>query len=117
MLSSGATASDVKVANLRCEYQANPIGLDEPRPRLSWQLDADGARGVRQTAYRIVVSSAPGVDGDLWDSGKIASDQSIQITYAGKELRSGQECHWQVRIWDERDRPSEWSRPASWRPR
>ena len=52
--------------------------------------------------------------GDLWDSGKVASDQSIQVRYAGKPLVSGQECFWKVRVWDQQGKASAWSRPARW---
>ena len=52
--------------------------------------------------------------GDLWDSGKVASDQSIQVEYAGKPLESGRLCHWKVRVWDKDGKPSAWSAPAGW---
>src|SRR5262249_1038932 len=60
-----------------------------------------------QTAYQIVV------DG-LWDSTKVLSDRSIQIHYAGSELKSRQRCVWKVRTWDGDDKPSPWSEPALW---
>ena len=50
----------------------------------------------------------------LWDSGKVASDQSIQVRYAGKPLVSEQECFWKVRVWDEQGKASAWSEPARW---
>ena len=52
--------------------------------------------------------------GDLWDSGRVQSDQSNQLEYAGKALRSSQQAFWKVRIWDEHEQPSPWSKPASW---
>ena len=91
--------------------------MDAARPRLSWQLESAG-RGQRQTAYRIVVASTPQLlarnRGDLWNSGKVRSDQSIQIEYAGCPLRSTQRCHWRVQVWDRAGRPSAWSAPAVW---
>jgi len=106
---------------LRCEYQVNPLGLGTPHPRLFWQI-RDPRRGARQMAYQIRVASQPTLldDGkpDLWDSGKIDSDQSTHIEYAGRALRSRQRCHWQVRIWDPRKpadgQPSAWPDPQSW---
>ncbi|MBI3732301.1 MAG: hypothetical protein HY259_02440, partial [Chloroflexi bacterium] len=76
--------------DLRCEYLVWPLGLDEPQPRLSW-LIADSRRGARQSAYQIAVASslerlARG-RGDLWSSGKVLSNQSAQVPYAGKPLR------------------------------
>jgi alpha-L-rhamnosidase len=104
---------------LRCEYRENPAGIGETAPRLGWGLEAAAdARGVRQTAYRILVASTPELlaagRGDLWDTGKVASDATQQIVYAGKPLGSRQQCWWQVRVWDEAGRESAWSAPARW---
>lgn len=111
-LVSAATASD-----LRCENRIDPIGLDEPRPELSWNLDAP-ERGARQIAYQIVVASTADQlardEGDLWDSGRVASGESVHIPFGGAPLRSRAVCHWKVRIWDEQDRPSAWSAASVW---
>ncbi len=94
--------ADFNVTRLRCEYLVDPLGLDEPAPRLSWQLDS-ALRGARQLAYRIRVASTPeklsAGAADRWDSGRIASDQTIQIAYAGVPLRSRDACCWQVEVW------------------
>ena len=115
----GATAAEpaISVSALRCEYRSNPLGIDIRLPRLSWIVQSD-LRGQRQTAYRVLVASsveklAAGT-GDLWDSGKIASDQTLHVVYAGKPLESGKLYHWQVQVWDKNDRPSAWSQPALW---
>jgi len=100
--------------HLRCEYLENPLGIDERQPRLSWWLDAEHRRGARQTAYQILASSAPGGEADLWDSGKVVSDGSIHVAYAGKPLRSRQRVWWRVRAWDERGRPGESSERTWW---
>jgi hypothetical protein len=122
LFSTGAisSAADVLPADLRCQYRRNPLGIDVCRPRLSWDVrpvDPD-RRGLRQTAYQVLVASTPqklaDEQADLWDSGKIASDQSIQVAYAGKDLGSRVECRWKVRIWDQEDRVSDWSEPAVW---
>ena len=104
------TALAVEVENLRCEYLANPNGIDVLQPRLSWMLDSD-RRGEKQTAYQVVVTTT---QGELWDSGKVPSDQSIQVEYAGKPLSSRQACQWRVRVWDKDGKPSAWSKPATW---
>jgi alpha-L-rhamnosidase len=52
--------------------------------------------------------------GDLWDSGRVASDQTAQVEYAGKPLGSGVRAYWKVRAWDRAGRPSPWSAPAAW---
>src|ERR1039458_7495589 len=115
-----SAASAVSVGQLRCEYLKEPLGIDVLRPRLSWVLGADkgAARGQAQTGYQIVVASnrneLDANQGDIWDSGRIASDQSIQVPYAGKALVSEEECLWKVRVWDEQGKPSPWSEPARW---
>jgi alpha-L-rhamnosidase len=101
----------------RTEYLPNPIGIDANPPRLSWRVESD-ARGDRQTAYRILAASSPEIlarhEGDLWDSGKILSDQTLHILYRGKPLTSGQRCYWKVQVWDKDGNPSGWSEPAHW---
>jgi alpha-L-rhamnosidase len=52
--------------------------------------------------------------GDLWDSGKVMSDRSIQIAYDGVPLKSQIRCYWKVRVWDRDGKPSGWSKPAYW---
>ena len=100
--------------HLRCEYFENPLGLDERQPRLSWWLDAGHRRGARQTARQILVSSEPGGLPDLWDSGRVASDGSLHIGYAGTPLRSRQRAWWRVRVWDEHGHPAESTERAFW---
>jgi alpha-L-rhamnosidase len=105
------------VANLRCEYLANPLGIDVARPRLSWIIESN-RRGERQTAFQVLVASSEELlkkdQGDLWDSGKVASDQSILLEYAGKPLESQKFCYWKVRIWDQDGKASHWSDRAFW---
>lgn len=104
--------------SLVCEYFANPIGLDERQPRLSWQLSS-AQRGARQTAYQIQVSADPALgEGqaavNLWDTGKVTSSDTLHVPYAGASLHPSQRCHWRVRAWDEHDQASGWSETAFW---
>ncbi|MDW8344101.1 MAG: glycoside hydrolase family 78 protein [Verrucomicrobiae bacterium] len=87
--------------------------MDEPQPRLFWQLD-DERRGARQTAYQIVVAASPKMKPVLWDTGRVASNQNTHVEYGGPPLRSRQRCYWRVRVWDQHNQPSPWSAPASW---
>jgi alpha-L-rhamnosidase len=109
--------ADVQVGRLRCEYLLDPLGIDVARPRLSWTLQSP-ERGQRQTAYQVLVASSPELlaqdKGDLWDSGKITSDQSLHVEYAGSPLASWQACWWKVRTWDKDGKPSAFSEPARW---
>jgi len=103
--------------NLQCEFRTNPLGIEVARPRLLWQERSD-ERGLTQTAYQIIVaSSEAGLrnnHGDLWDSGRMASDETAGIVYAGKPLASGVACFWKVKVWDNSGQPSDWSVPAQW---
>jgi alpha-L-rhamnosidase len=102
---------------LRCEYLTDPVGIGTARPRLSWQL-APGARGYRQSAYRLIVASDKALladnPGDLWDTGKVDSRRTSQIVYSGTPLVTGQTCYWKVKIWDGSGKMSDWSQPAQW---
>jgi len=116
-VSSIASAGISEITDLRCEYLRNPLGLDVVTPRLSWIIRSD-RRGTSQSAYRVLVASSAELlqsdTGDLWDSGKIDSSQSIQVEYTGKPLASGQACSWKVEVWDERGIALPWSAPATW---
>jgi alpha-L-rhamnosidase len=107
----------MKIHSLRCEYLKNPLGIDIASPRLSWVLESE-ERGQKQTSYQIIVASSPELlskdQGDLWDSGKVASDLAIQIQYAGKTLRSRTACFWKVKVADANGNESAWSENASW---
>ena len=116
LLAPLAALQAADVVNLRCEYRENPLGIDSPKPRLSW-INESTQRGERQTAYQILVATTPGMlaegKGDLWDSGEVLSDRQTQIEYSGKPLGSCQQCYWKVRVWGAADK-SHWSQPASW---
>ena len=113
-------AADIKPRHLRCEYLENPLGIDSKTPRLSWIVTATevAPRGATQTAYRILVASTPeklaADQGDLWDSGRVESDATIHVEYAGTPLDSRMQCHWKVRVWDGNGESSSWSEPAMW---
>lgn len=111
------TTAVLFIAALHCEFLSKPIGVETPEPRLGWALRAP-ERGQYQSAYQMLVASAPEIlarqEGDLWDSGKVHSGQSANVHYAGAPLRSGQRVFWKVRVWDQENRPSDWSGPAIW---
>ncbi len=120
VVSGACMGSSLRPTNLRCERMTDPLGIDAARPHLSWVCEAvdPASRGLKQTAYRILAASSASElrrnRGDLWDSGKIASDSNVAIPYAGKRLSSRQRVFWKVRVWDQDDRPSAWSIPAEW---
>ncbi len=113
---SAQTASNLTPEYLRCEYRVDPLGIDVTNPRLSWIVES-ARRGQKQTAYHILVASSgenlKAEIGDLWDTGRLDSDQSIHVMYKGKPLTSGMRCCWKVRVWDKNGKTSVWSEPAT----
>ena len=112
-----AQGAGVEVRALETEHAVDPLGVDAQRPRLSWQLRSHRS-DVRQTGYRILVASSPERlrrdEGDVWDSGRVQSDRSIEVPYGGPPLQSRRRYHWKARAYDEHGQATEWSRPASW---
>ena len=105
--------AQVTIQHLLTENLSNPIGLDTRIPRFSWQLTAT-ERNELQTAYEIRVSAGSNGKGELWNSGKVSSAQSVHLTYGGPALASGRRYFWQVRVWDNKGRNSAWSEYAWW---
>ncbi len=101
------------VKQLVCEYKTNPIGIDVVQPRLSWKLVSSG-NDVMQTAYEIKVTDQTAKGKLVWTSGKVNSAQSVDIVYEGPALKSMQHLNWQVRVWDNENKATAWSEPASW---
>jgi alpha-L-rhamnosidase len=114
LASCALSASKVSVSNLRCEYRKNPLGIDNTSPRLSWKLlENNQTRGQKQTAFQVLVASSleelESNNGDVWDSGKVESNQSVNNVYQGTELESAQQYFWKVKIWDKDGVASNWS--------
>ena len=101
--------------NLRCEHRTDPLGVDETKPRLSWQVTGAG-RNLRQSAYQIEAATNSAFSGKsrLWESGRVATDNTVLISYAGPALTSGQRVYWRVRTWDGAGKEGLWSQPAFW---
>lgn len=120
---TSATAQ-LTVDHLLVENQPNPIGIDQVKPRFSWQL-LSSKKNVLQTAFEIKVDVASTGKGAFWSSGKVNSGQSVQVAYTGPALQSAQKYYWQVRVWDNDGKASSWSKtgnfqmgllsPADWK--
>ena len=98
--------------SLKCEQETDPVGIETPSPRFSWQL-VSPERGCRQTAYRIVVAGtekdAAAGRATMWDSGKVPGEQSLLIPYNGQPLGAAETYYWSVRVWGPDGKPSAWS--------
>ncbi len=104
-------------AHLQCEGMQEPLGIDITNPRLSWQLQ-DSRRGARQAAYQVRVASSPEAlaqdRADVWDSGRVESDESINVPYGGPAVESRRRYYWQVRVWDAQRQASSYSQASWW---
>ncbi|HEY4207140.1 MAG TPA: family 78 glycoside hydrolase catalytic domain [Puia sp.] len=116
LLLLGARGMAQRVERLSCEQLFFPEGIDVLHPRLSWRIMGN-SQDLRQTAYQVIVASSPGKletdEGDLWNSGKVKSDQSWLVPYAGVVLKSRMVCYWKVRVWTNAGE-GQWSDPVRW---
>ncbi|MFB9107857.1 glycoside hydrolase family 78 protein [Flavobacterium gyeonganense] len=98
---SAQAQNKISVTNLQCEMLNNPEGIDVVQPRLSWQIKSD-VNDIKQTAYQIMVASTlenlNANKADLWDSGKVSSNESVNIIYNGKKLGDRQNAFWKVTV-------------------
>jgi alpha-L-rhamnosidase len=106
-----AHAASPAVGALKVDQSVTPLGMDDPHPSLSWQLSSSEAN-VRQSAYRVLVASSPDLQQPVWDSGKVASGESVGVAYDGPALASGHRYYWAVQVWDQADQASAWSAPT-----
>lgn len=101
--------------SLRIEHRVNPVGLDDLKPRLQWQLKGD-EKGLRQSAYEVIVSSdlekLQTDHGDLWHSSKTKGND-LAVAYDGQPLPTSSRIYWKVRTWNQKDQPSDWSPPQN----
>ena len=114
---SSVTFAKTQVVKLVTEYHENPIGIDVQIPRLSWQLISD-QENVLQTAYEIRAADSKKnlskKSKQVWNTDKVTSDKSVNVIYLGTELKTMQRVYWQVRVWDNNNKVSDWSEPAFW---
>ena len=76
------------------------------KPSFTWIVN-DDRQNVKQTAYRILVGTDRARlekdETDLWDSGKVDSDASVAVPYAGKDLPPKTVIYWKVKTWNNGD--------------
>lgn len=115
LIFTGLSAQQLSVNNLTTEHKTNPLGIDAAHPRFSWKIAATG-NNVMQTAYQIRVATNASFSSStqVWNSGKVTSDESVLQKYGGNTLKSGQRYYWQVKVWDNKGRESKWSEKGYW---
>jgi len=108
-------AQNLLVKDLTCEHKKNPIGIDVRQPRFSWKISAKG-NGIMQKEYSIRVATDENfsIGKIVWQSGPVASEESVLLPYQGPELKTGQRYFWQVKIVDKQGKQSKWSETAFW---
>ena len=116
-MKSGKANGALRAYGLRCEHFVDPLGVDVRVLRLGWVVESE-ERDQVQTAYQILVASDEKLlkrdKADFWDSGKVESDQTVDVGYGGKELAAHQGCFWKARVWDRQGRVGAWSEVARW---
>ena len=108
LVTSLSAFADFQVVSLLTEYTSCPMGLDEVRPRFSWQMRSE-ERGASQAAYRLTLTDEQGQT--VWDSGRITSSTSLAVPYAGTVLRPETRYQWTVEVWNkqgERQKATSW---------
>ena len=117
ILISFSASGQVSVAKMLCDYRENPNNIDLQSPALSWTLES-ARRNTFQQGYRILVADDTALlkknTGNIWDSKKIISNQSLQIPFSGKLLQATRTYYWKVMVWDNHRQVSAWSRTAKW---
>ncbi|MDX2649694.1 family 78 glycoside hydrolase catalytic domain [Streptomyces sp. PA03-1a] len=111
-----AGGSALAVSGPEVEHQVQPLGVDVPRPRLSWHVapghGAAGRTTAGQVAYEVEVSTSRGGRADVWNSGRVRSSRSFDVAYDGPALASRSGYYWRVRVWDGSGKASPWSGEA-----
>ncbi|HEX6772948.1 MAG TPA: family 78 glycoside hydrolase catalytic domain [Acidobacteriaceae bacterium] len=102
-LSLFASVAFASPVHLQAEHRTQPLDIDAAAPRFSWQSDAHTPDWMQQ-AYQIKISTDEQAlrssKAEVWDSGRIASSDSVNIAYTGPALHSETRYYWTVRVWD-----------------
>lgn len=103
----------MKIVETKVDNRVNPLGIADKTPTFSWEFSSS-KKGEMQTAYQIIVDTTPEFNSGalLWDSGKVMSDNSTEVSYEGSALQSATRYYYKVRAWDKADNVTEYSNVA-----
>ncbi len=100
LLCFACAEKNTKLTSLVVEYTETPLGIDTEKPRFSWQM-VSPERGQKQTAYQIIVTNEK--QEVVWDTGKVSSDESLNIEYHGLPLEASTRYYWTLGVWNQND--------------
>lgn len=107
------TSSSITFEKLLVNTKQNPSTIESKKPLFSWIVNAEGFN-KSQSAYQILVASSKEklneTDTDIWNSNKVKSNKSAFVKYNGKPLETMTTYYWKVKIWDEANSESSWSK-------
>jgi alpha-L-rhamnosidase len=110
------TANKFAPFELKCDYSKEPLGMENLTPAFSWRLKHT-ENNQYQKAYRIIMSDdieqIKNKKGNLWDTGKITSQESANVNYKGHQLNYLKRYYWRVRWWDKNGKVSPFSEIAT----
>ena len=116
LFASCQDSSKLIVGDLQCEYLDAPLAIDNTTPHFGWKMTC-GQNGMSSSAYQLLVATELDKlneeEADLWNSGKVSNNNSLGIVYGGKALTSRTQAYWKVRVWNQNDEASDWSKPSS----
>lgn len=106
--------SDLDILQLKCNNLENPEGINRI-PSFSW-ITGSGKRGAYQSAFQIImdenIKDLNNESKCFWNSGKINSSESLWISYNGPALDPAKKYYWKLKVWDQNNIPSLWSKTA-----
>lgn len=117
--SAAPPAATLRIAHLRCDARANPLGVQTPTPGFSWipAASRSGLRDLTQRAYQVLVASSQQNlaqnRGNMWNSGRVQNPSGLYHAYHGQPLHSYTTYWWKVRLWDGSGNTTAWSSPQS----
>jgi alpha-L-rhamnosidase len=113
LMAALAGQSQTAVQTALCDNRIDPVGIDPLDLFFSWEIQSS-QQAVTQSGYQLVIASSQEKLNagafDIWNTDLVKSSQSIQVHYKGKPLSPAQTYFWKVRIWDNANKPTAWSK-------